>query len=162
MAPLHRSVESSVVGAGANLANLLEGILLLMSDTSSSFKEGIYHSEAHLDCAGEKVVEERGCDHRETEVEREGVEDKQDKVKVGKENGWDLDMTVAGDGRRAEGDRAEAGVAAIVDRDNPIGVALEEVFEEEEEDHGEDLDDSTFLEMLNVRYSKRKSKVEKS
>lgn len=96
--------------------------------------DSTYHSEARLECAGGMEVEMMGNVHRATEPE-EDIEGKEDRVKVGKENDWDLDMTVAGDDRRAEGDRAEAGVAATVDRDNPIEVAVPE------EDHGEDQED---------------------
>lgn len=53
-------------------------------------------------------------------------------------------MRVAHDGHRAEEDRAEAGFAATVDRDNPIGVAdLEAPEEDHGEGHGEAHGDST-------------------
>lgn len=89
-----------------------------------------------------------GYDRMGTELEQEDIEGKGDKAKEGKENSWDLDMKVAGDDRRAEGDRAEAGVAAIVDRDNPIVVAVPE--EDHGEDHGEDRVDNTFFFKISV------------
>lgn len=71
-------------------------------------------------------AEGKDCGHRETEP-GEDIEGKEDKARAGRENDWGLDMTAAGDGRRAEGDRAEAGVAATAGRDNPIGVVVLEV-----------------------------------
>jgi hypothetical protein len=93
--------------------------------------ERTYHSEVRLEYAGGMEGEGTGYDRTETEPAQEDIEGKEDKVKEGRENDWDLDTKVAGDDRRAEGNRAEAGVAATVDRDNPIEVAVLE------EDHGE-------------------------
>jgi hypothetical protein len=87
-------------------------------------------------------VEERGCDRMEMEPEPGDIEGKEDKVKEDRESGWDLDTKAAGDVRRAEGDRAEAGVAATVDRDSPIEVAGPE--EDHGEGHGEDQGDRDY------------------
>lgn len=92
---------------------------------------GTYHSEAHLGCDGVNEAEGKDCDHMELEPE-EDIEGKQGKGRADRANDWGLDMTAAGDGRRAEGDRAEAGVAATAGRDNPIGVVVLEVPEDRE------------------------------
>lgn len=87
------------------------------------------------------------------EPEQEDIGDKEDKARGGRVHGWDLDMTAAGDDRRAEGDRAEAGVAASVVRDSPIGEAVLSVPEE-----GEGRGDSTYFCDILQRHRSKKRK----